>query len=56
MKLDREVALANRDRLLRMTNDKDSFVGRLNDARMSVYKVRIYVNLVETLSFMITKF
>ncbi|ELU00557.1 hypothetical protein CAPTEDRAFT_162196 [Capitella teleta] len=41
MKLERDVALANRDRLLRMLPDKTSFIEMLTEARMSVHKVNL---------------
>ena len=39
-KSEREAAVKQRDRLVRMTDDKNEFVAKLQQARMSVYKVR----------------
>lgn len=37
--MEREVALEHRDRLTRITKDKDEFLAKLSVSRMSVYKV-----------------
>ena len=42
MKMEREVALEHRNRLARMAVDKEEFVNKLRDGRMSVYKVSHY--------------
>ena len=41
LKLEREDALKHRDRLSIMREEKDSFLAKLKEARMSVYKVSI---------------
>ena len=40
-KSEREAAVKQRDRLVRMTDDKNEFVAKLQQARMSVYKVTL---------------
>lgn len=43
LKIEREEALKNRDRLSVMKNEKDAFLAKLKEARMSVYKVNLQV-------------
>ena len=44
LKIEREDALKHRDRLSIMREEKDAFLSKLKEARMSVYKVGMILN------------
>lgn len=55
MKKDRELSLKTRDRLVRMTKEKDDFINNLKASRLNIYKVRVeqkYVTFVGHLGFL----